>query len=79
MKHQTEVGKRVFIGSSTMLVAPVKVGDEAMTASGSVITKDVADGALAIARGTQVEKPGMARKLLEILKSKKTKRDKGAE
>jgi bifunctional UDP-N-acetylglucosamine pyrophosphorylase/glucosamine-1-phosphate N-acetyltransferase len=79
MKHQTEVGKRVFIGSSTMLVAPVKVGDEAMTASGSVITKDVADGALAIARGTQVEKPGMARKLLEILKSKKAKRDKGAE
>jgi len=78
MKHHTEVGKRVFIGSNTMLVAPVKVGDEAMTASGSVITKDVSEGALALARSDQIEKPGMARKLFEILKSKKAKRDKGA-
>jgi bifunctional UDP-N-acetylglucosamine pyrophosphorylase/glucosamine-1-phosphate N-acetyltransferase len=78
VKHHTEVGKRAFIGSNTMLVAPVTVGDEAMTASGSVITKHVADGALALARAAQVEKPGMARKLFEILKSKKAKRDKGA-
>jgi bifunctional UDP-N-acetylglucosamine pyrophosphorylase/glucosamine-1-phosphate N-acetyltransferase len=77
MKHHTEVGKRAFIGSNTMLVAPVKVGDEAMTASGSVITKDVPEGALALARAEQTEKPGMARKLFEILKSKKAKRDKG--
>jgi bifunctional UDP-N-acetylglucosamine pyrophosphorylase/glucosamine-1-phosphate N-acetyltransferase len=53
------------------------VGDEAMTASGSVITKDVPEGALALARAEQTEKPGMARKLFEILKSKKAKRDKG--
>ena len=78
MKHHTEIGKRVFVGSNTMLVAPVTLGDEAMTASGSVITKNVADGALALARTAQVEKPGMARKLFEILKSKKAKRDKGA-
>jgi bifunctional UDP-N-acetylglucosamine pyrophosphorylase/glucosamine-1-phosphate N-acetyltransferase len=78
MKHHTEIGRNVFIGSNTMLVAPVTVGDDAMTGSGSVITRDVADGALAIARAAQVEKPGMARKLFEILKAKKAKRDQGA-
>ncbi|WP_135503489.1 bifunctional UDP-N-acetylglucosamine diphosphorylase/glucosamine-1-phosphate N-acetyltransferase GlmU [Roseovarius aestuariivivens] len=78
MKHHTTVGARAFIGSNTMLVAPVTVGDEAMTASGSVITKDVPDGALAVARGIQVNKPGLARKLFEMLKAKKTKKDQGA-
>ncbi|MBU3258518.1 bifunctional UDP-N-acetylglucosamine diphosphorylase/glucosamine-1-phosphate N-acetyltransferase GlmU [Roseovarius sp. PS-C2] len=78
MKHHTEIGRNAFIGSNTMLVAPVSIGDEAMTASGSVITRDVPDGALAIARGDQTVKPGMARKLFDILKSKKAKRDKGA-
>ena len=73
MKHKTTVGKSAFIGSNTMLVAPVTVGDEAMTASGSVITKDVSDGALALARAQQVEKPGMARKLFEMLRAKKAK------
>ncbi|SLN33627.1 Bifunctional protein GlmU [Roseovarius litorisediminis] len=78
MKHRTEVGKRVFIGSNTMLVAPVTLGDESMTASGSVITSDVPEGALALARARQENKPGLARKLFEMLKSKKAKRDKGA-
>ena len=72
-KHHTEIGKRAFIGSNTMLVAPVTVGDEAMTASGAVITKDVPEGALALARAEQVNKPGLARKLFEMLKSKKAK------
>jgi bifunctional UDP-N-acetylglucosamine pyrophosphorylase/glucosamine-1-phosphate N-acetyltransferase len=75
MKHQTSIGARAFIGSSTMLVAPVTIGVEAMTGSGSVITQDVPDGALALARAAQVNKPGMARKLFEMLKSKKAKRD----
>lgn len=79
MKHRTEIGARVFVGSNTMLVAPVSVGDDAMTASGSVITKDVPDGALAIARGEQVIKPGMARKLFGILKAEKAKRKREAE
>ena len=57
MKHHTEIGRNAFIGSNTMLVAPVSIGDEAMTASGSVITRDVPDGALAIARGDQTIKP----------------------
>ncbi|WP_370213184.1 bifunctional UDP-N-acetylglucosamine diphosphorylase/glucosamine-1-phosphate N-acetyltransferase GlmU [Roseovarius sp.] len=78
MKHRTEIGKRAFIGSDTMLVAPVRVGDGAMTASGSVITRDVEDDALALARADQVVKPGLAKKMFEILRSKKKKRDEGA-
>ena len=70
-KHQTVIGDKVFIGSSTMLVAPVKVGDEAMTASGSVITRDVPEGDLAVARGRQDNKSGFARKLFQKLNSKK--------
>ena len=78
MKHRTEIGARAFIGSNTMLVAPVSVGNEAMTGSGSVITSDVEDGALAIARAPQVEKPGMARKLFEMLKAKKARQSRGS-
>ncbi len=54
-KFRTKVGEDVFIGTDTALVAPVSVGDRAFTAAGSVITKDVAAGALAVARGRQVE------------------------
>ena len=79
MKHHTDVGKHAFIGSNTMLIAPVNVGDNAMTASGSVINKDVPEGAMAVARASQVNKPGFAVKLFEILRNKKLKRDKGAE
>ncbi len=52
-KHRTEIADGVFIGSDTMLVAPVKVGKSAATAAGSVITKDVPPGALAIGRSKQ--------------------------
>jgi len=52
-KHATEIGAGAFVGSDTMLVAPVRVGSGATTAAGSVITKDVPDGALAIARERQ--------------------------
>lgn len=76
MKHRTEIGARAFIGSDTMLVAPVRVGDDAMTASGSVITSDVPDGAMAIARARQETKPGLARKLFEKLRATKARRDK---
>jgi len=75
MKHETRIGERVFIGSNTMLVAPVSVGDEAMTGSGSVITQDVAAGALAIGRARQVEKPGLARKLFELLRAQKARKN----
>jgi bifunctional UDP-N-acetylglucosamine pyrophosphorylase/glucosamine-1-phosphate N-acetyltransferase len=72
-KHRTEVGENAFIGSNTMLVAPVRIGDGALTASGSVITKDVEADALAIARSEQVNKPNMARKLFDMLKKKAKK------
>lgn len=52
-KHRTVVGKHVRIGSDTMLVAPVTIGDGAYTAAGSVITEDVPPGSIAIARGQQ--------------------------
>jgi bifunctional UDP-N-acetylglucosamine pyrophosphorylase/glucosamine-1-phosphate N-acetyltransferase len=71
MKHRTVIGRDVFIGSDTMLVAPVTIGDEAMTASGSVITQDVPDGALALGRAKQVNKPGLARRLMERLRALK--------
>jgi len=72
-KHRTVIGKHAFIGSDTMLVAPVTVGDGAMTGSGSTITTDVPAGALAIARGKQENKPGLAEKLMNMLRAKKAK------
>jgi bifunctional UDP-N-acetylglucosamine pyrophosphorylase/glucosamine-1-phosphate N-acetyltransferase len=59
-KLQTHIGADAFIGSDTALVAPVRVGDGAFTATGSVITEDVEPNALAIARGRQVNKSGWA-------------------
>ncbi|MDR1713297.1 MAG: bifunctional UDP-N-acetylglucosamine diphosphorylase/glucosamine-1-phosphate N-acetyltransferase GlmU [Coriobacteriales bacterium] len=52
-KHPTEIGNGSFIGSDTMLVAPVRVGAEAVTGAGSTITTDVPDGALAVERNKQ--------------------------
>ena len=52
-KHQTVVGDHVRIGSDTMLVAPVEIGDGAYTAAGSVITEDVPAGAMAVGRARQ--------------------------
>ena len=57
-KHRTEIGADAFIGSDTALVAPVRVGARALVAAGSVVTEDVPDDALAIARGRQVNKAG---------------------
>lgn len=59
-KHRTEIGAHAFIGSNSALVAPVRVGDGAMVAAGSVITEDVPADALAVARGRQAVKPGRA-------------------
>ena len=59
-KHPTIIGSRVFIGSDTALVAPVRVGDGAYVAAGSVITDNVPADALGIGRGRQVNKPGWA-------------------
>ncbi len=76
MKHRTRIGKGVFIGSDTMLVAPVTVGDGALTASGSVITEDVPPGGLALGRARQVNKPGLAVKLMDKLRATKSRKAK---
>ena len=76
-KHRTEVGKRVFIGSNTMLVAPVHVGDDAMTATGSVVTKNIPDGAMAVARARQENKPNFATKFFDKLRAAKAAQKKG--
>ncbi len=57
-KHRATVGDHVRIGSDTMLVAPLRVGDGAYTAAGSVITEDVPPGALGVARGRQHNSEG---------------------
>jgi bifunctional UDP-N-acetylglucosamine pyrophosphorylase/glucosamine-1-phosphate N-acetyltransferase len=77
MKHRTSIGKRAFIGSDTMLIAPVTVGDGALTASGSVITEDVPPDAVAIGRARQVNKPGLAVRMFEKLKAIKAAKAKG--
>jgi bifunctional UDP-N-acetylglucosamine pyrophosphorylase / glucosamine-1-phosphate N-acetyltransferase len=61
-KHHTTVGDHVRIGSDTMLVAPVVIGDGAYTAAGSVITEDVPPGAMAIARERQSNIEGWVQK-----------------
>jgi bifunctional UDP-N-acetylglucosamine pyrophosphorylase/glucosamine-1-phosphate N-acetyltransferase len=75
-KHRTTIGADAFIGSSTMLVAPVTVGAGALTGSGSVITRDVEEGALALGRAEQNNKPGLGRKLMERLRARKATQDK---
>jgi len=70
-KHHTKIGDNVFIGSDTMLVAPVTIGNDALTASGSVITQDVPAGALAIGRAHQETKPGLATKFKVRLRALK--------
>ena len=71
-KWFTEVGKNVFVGSNTLFVAPVKVGDNSITAAGSVITKDVPENTLAIARAKQVNYAGKAETVKEKLKKRKS-------
>ena len=75
-KHRTQIGADAFIGSNTMLVAPVSVGDNALTGSGSVITEDVPADALALGRAKQVVKPGLAKRLKDKLGAAKAARQK---
>jgi bifunctional UDP-N-acetylglucosamine pyrophosphorylase/glucosamine-1-phosphate N-acetyltransferase len=69
MNPRTQSGPHAFIGSDTMLGAPVTIGARAMTASGSVITEDVPADALACARARQLEKPGVATRLIDRLRA----------
>ena len=64
-KHETHIGANSFIGSNSSLVAPVRIGDSAYVASGSVITEDVPADALAFGRARQEVKPGRAKLIRE--------------
>jgi bifunctional UDP-N-acetylglucosamine pyrophosphorylase/glucosamine-1-phosphate N-acetyltransferase len=59
-KATTTIGKNVFIGSNSSLVAPVQIGDGAIVGAGSVITENVPNNALALARGRQTNKENRA-------------------
>ncbi len=72
-KYPTTIGSRVFIGSDSALVAPVRVGDNAYVAAGSTITENIPADALGIARGRQVNKPRWAvKKRRELAAAEKT-------
>ena len=67
-KHKTHIGKNAFIGSNSILIAPITVGDGAFTAAGSVISKNVPPDALAISRTPVAVKEGWAKKYRELKK-----------
>ncbi|PTD19368.1 bifunctional UDP-N-acetylglucosamine diphosphorylase/glucosamine-1-phosphate N-acetyltransferase GlmU [Sphingomonas fennica] len=70
-KNRTVIGAGAFIGSNSALVAPVSIGDGAIVAAGSVVTRDVPADALGVARGTQEVKPGWAARFRKAMLAKK--------
>ena len=73
-KYQTVIGERAFIGSNSSLVAPVKIGADAIVAAGSAVTRDVADGELRLVRAEQLVKPGWADRFHDAMKRKKAEK-----
>jgi len=73
-KHKTVIGDGAFVGTNSSLVAPVKIGKGAYLGSGGVITKDVPEGALAVARSEQVNKEGWATRYNAAQKKRKAKK-----
>ena len=76
-KYKTIIGERAFIGSNSSLVAPVKIGADAIVGAGSAVTRDVAAGELRIVRGEQLVKPGWADRFHDAMKKKKAAEKKG--
>ena len=74
-KHHTEIGAGAFIGSNSALVAPVHDRGGAYVGSGSVVTTDVPDDAMAIARARQETKSGWAAKFREVKRGRRSKPD----
>ncbi|MDZ4306638.1 bifunctional UDP-N-acetylglucosamine diphosphorylase/glucosamine-1-phosphate N-acetyltransferase GlmU [Allopontixanthobacter sp.] len=70
-KHRTVIGARAFIGSNSALIAPVKIGADAIVAAGSAVSRDVADGELRMVRAEQLIKPGWADRFHDTMKKKK--------
>jgi bifunctional UDP-N-acetylglucosamine pyrophosphorylase/glucosamine-1-phosphate N-acetyltransferase len=73
-KYKTVIAERAFIGSNSSLVAPVKIGADAIVAAGSAVTRDVAAGELRIVRGEQLVKPGWADRFHDAMKKKKAEK-----
>ena len=73
-KYKTVIGERAFIGSNSALVAPVKIGADAIVAAGSAVTRDVAPGELRLVRGEQLIKPGWADRFHDAMKKKKAEK-----
>jgi len=73
-KHRTEIGAGAFIGSNSALIAPVRIGRDAIVAAGSAVSHDVADGELRLVRGEQFVKPGWADRFHEAMHKKKADR-----
>jgi bifunctional UDP-N-acetylglucosamine pyrophosphorylase/glucosamine-1-phosphate N-acetyltransferase len=73
-KYGTKIGEGAFIGSNSALVAPVSIGNGAIVGAGSVVTRDVAEDALALARGKQQEAPGWAARFRAKMAEKKLAR-----
>ncbi len=73
-KSLTEIGAGAFVGTNASLVAPVKVGEGAYVAAGSVVTRDVPADALYIERGTVSAKPNFVRRYLDALRARKAAR-----
>ena len=72
-KYQTVIGAGAFIGSNSALVAPVTIGDGAIVAAGSTVTRDVNSDALALVRPEQTEKPGWAARFRAASQARKGK------
>ena len=70
MKHRTTIGANAFIGSNTIFIAPVTIGDDAITASGTIVTKDVMPKDLAISRSKMTVRNLGADRLRSVLKSR---------
>ena len=68
-KYQTVIGENAFIGSNSALIAPVKIGRDAIVAAGSAVSRDVADGELRLVRAEQLVKPGWADRFHDAMRS----------
>ncbi|MEO6091553.1 MAG: bifunctional UDP-N-acetylglucosamine diphosphorylase/glucosamine-1-phosphate N-acetyltransferase GlmU [Novosphingobium sp.] len=73
-KHRTVIGARAFIGSNSALIAPVRIGADAIVAAGSAVSRDVADGELRLVRAEQLVKPGWADAFHDAMKKKKAEK-----
>lgn len=70
-KYQTVIGDNAFIGSNSALIAPVRIGRDAIVAAGSAVSRDVADGELRLVRAEQLVKPGWADRFHDAMRKKK--------